>query len=91
MRGTLGIGGLALIYAVGYFSTTSLTVGTPYLDWYAYRAFSSRAHFYFFLPIFYLERECDPRNPGYFLQWRITSDGHLRRPQKTPARSETSP
>jgi len=76
--GGLGVGGLALIYAVAYFSTTSLTIGTPYLDWYAYRAFSSRTHFYLFLPIFYLERECNPRNPGYSLQWRIAGDGSVQ-------------
>ena len=56
------------IYRAAYYGTTTLTVGTPQLDWYAHRKFSSKAHFIFFLPMFYWECRYDRSNPGYILQ-----------------------
>jgi hypothetical protein len=56
------------IYRAAYYGTTSLSVGTPQLDWYAHREFSSRAHFIFFFPMFYWESRYDRSNPGYTLQ-----------------------
>jgi hypothetical protein len=55
-------------YRMGYYRTTALRIDTPQLDWYAYREFSSRAHFIFFFPMFYLESHYDRSNPGYVLQ-----------------------
>jgi hypothetical protein len=59
------------IYRSAYYRTTTLTVGTPQLDWYAHREFSSRAHFIFFFPMFYWESRYDRSNPGYILQPKI--------------------
>ena len=61
------------IYKAAYYRTTTLTVGTPQLDWYAHRKFSSKAHFVFFLPMFYWESRYDRSNPGYTLQPEIAS------------------
>lgn len=41
------------------------------LDWNAYREFASSAHYYFFVPMFLLERHYDRTNPGYTLQYRV--------------------
>jgi hypothetical protein len=35
-------------YRAAYYRTTTLTVGTHQLDWYAHRKFSSRAHYIVF-------------------------------------------
>lgn len=59
---------LALAYRQAYYSTTSLTIGERSLDWYAYRGFSSRAHFILFIPMFDLERRRGLIDPGYMLQ-----------------------
>ena len=57
-----------IAYRVAYYRTTTLTVVTPQLDWYAHRKFSSRAHYIVFLPMFYWESRYDWSNPGYVLQ-----------------------
>ena len=46
------LGVLGFAYPTLYYRTTTLTVGKPYLDWYAYREFSSRTHYILFLPCF---------------------------------------
>ncbi|GEM_PF-2202859 len=60
-----------IVYREAYFRTTSLIVGKPSLDWYAYRKFASRAHFNFFIPAFLVERHFDRDNPGYALDYTI--------------------
>ena len=57
----------ALAYRLAYYRTTTLTVDKPCLDWYAYREFASRGHFYIFLPMYYIEHNRALRDPGYCL------------------------
>jgi hypothetical protein len=71
--GVLILGVLGFAYPTLYYRTTTLTVGKPYLDWYAYREFSSRTHYILFLPMFYWERHYDRGNPGYTLLAKIAT------------------
>ena len=63
---------LLLAYVSLYVATTTRSLGTPYLDWYAHRSFHSKAHFYAFLPLFMVERSLTRRFSEYSLNWRIT-------------------
>jgi len=66
------IGAACVVYRGAYYGSTTLTVGTPQLDWYAHRKFSSKVHFVLFLPMFYWESRYDRSNPGYTLQPEIS-------------------
>jgi len=62
---------VGVLYSGLYYWTTTFSIGTPLLDWYAYRDFKSKAHLIVFLPMFQLERGFGHRNAEYTLVWRI--------------------
>jgi hypothetical protein len=66
------IAAACVVYPATYYGSTTLTVGTPQLDWYAHRKFSSKVHFALFFPMFYWESHYDRSNPGYTLQAEIS-------------------
>lgn len=69
---------VGVLYSGFYYWTTSFSIGTPLLDWYAYRDFKSKAHLIVFLPMFRFEQRFGHRNAEYTLIWRIEKPGQSR-------------